>query len=439
MSIFSRRNIARLLQQNRKFLTKKQLRQHVAHLNGVDEIRRVTAEWELMILNALHKLGGVVHEPQVPGPTKIDARFAHETETALIEVTSVSDRGLDEANPIGQLCEELMQRVRTAGLDPSHFSLDVKGNFRELRPGGPRARLYMPRSHQSAEMIFTDAFYRFLEEARTSPISSAFCPSLVENMGVTICFKPNQTFFLCSYLDYTVPFASDDNPVYSRLLEKAQQLEKSQSPEWKGIVVCDGGSSVLRRQGRRGTGFGTNEIISTFLARSDSVAFVLAIMVASDGSGLLGPDHLEVVSKSYLSRRHPAAAPLVQFLQANLCNNLPRPETTPVNGYSVDDQGRSFYGGGRMAGTTIRISARTVLEVHSGQTAQEKYLRDNQMFSAQFARFLREGRLLEHAQSNLARIAMMTGWNFAFLQRTPPSPNSLADAARLLQSEPQTP
>lgn len=48
-----------------------------------------------------------------------------------------------------------------------------------------------------------------------------------------------------------------------------------------------------------------------------------------------------------------------------------------------------------MAGTTIRMSARTVLEVLSGQTRQENYIRDNQMFSAQFDRFLREGRLLE--------------------------------------------
>jgi hypothetical protein len=395
MGIFSRRNIARALLANRKFLTKKQLRQHVAHLNGIDEIRRVTAEWELMLLNALDKVGTVVHEPQVSGPTRIDAQFIHETGTALIEITSVSDRGLDEANPIGQLSEELMRRVQEAGLDPNHFSLDVEGNFHELRLGGPRARLYMPQSHQFAEQIFTDAFYRFLEEARASGIPCTFRPSLVEKQGVIISFKPKQTFFSCGHLDYTVPFAVDDNPVHFRLSEKAEQLERTQSQEWKGIVICDGGSSVLRRQGRRGMDFGADDIISAFLARNDSIAFVLTIVVASDHSGRLGPDHLTVVSKSYLSQRHPDAAPLVQFLQVNLCANLPTPETTPINAYSLDDHGKSFYGGGRMAGTTIQISARTVLEVLSGQTSQGNYIRDNQMFSAQFDRFLREGRLLE--------------------------------------------
>jgi hypothetical protein len=395
MSLFSRRIIARALRENRRFLTKKQLREHVAHLNGSDQIRRVTTEWEVMILNGLDKLGVVVHEPEVPGLTKIDARLTHETGTSLIEITSVSDRGLDEANPVGQLSEELIRRVIEFGLNPSHFSLDIKGNSHELFLGGPRARLYMPASDQFGALIFAETFYRFLNEARASGISRTFRPDQHEAGQVTISFNPNQTGFSCGHLDYTVPFSLDDNPVYFRLMDEADQLEKSHSPEWKGIVLCDGGSSVLRHQGRQGMSYGVDDIITAFLAKNDSVAFVLTVLVSSNNIATLSPEHLRLVSKPYLSRHHPAAAPFVSFLHANLCANLPSPETTPINAYSLDNEGKSFYGGGSMSALTIRISARTVLGLLSGQIDQQDFIRDNPDFSAHFDRLLREGRVLD--------------------------------------------
>jgi len=177
MAIFSRRNMDRILAENSQFLTKAQLRRHVNYLNGPDEIRRVTAEWEIAVLNSLSKFGEVVHEPAVPGTSKIDALFRHLAGSALIEITAVSDRGLDDQNPVGALAHELSRRVGEFGLNPNRFSLKVNGNSHELFLGGPRPRLYLPQPDKFEELvsmarstIFWMAFVIRATPARSNPI-----------------------------------------------------------------------------------------------------------------------------------------------------------------------------------------------------------------------------------------------------------------------------
>jgi hypothetical protein len=88
MTIFSRPNLKRMLDENRAFafLSAKQMREHERHLDGPDPVRRVTTEWEFAFLNGLRKLGKVQYEPRFSGASKIDALFTHETGTALIEI-----------------------------------------------------------------------------------------------------------------------------------------------------------------------------------------------------------------------------------------------------------------------------------------------------------------------------------------------------------------
>jgi hypothetical protein len=395
MGIFSRRNIKRILDDNRQFLTKKQLREHVKHLNGNDEIRCVATEWEIAILSALSKIGKVTHEPELPGTTKIDALFTHDTGTALIEITAVSDRGLDERNPVDLLSEELMDRVRKHGLNPNHFGLAVKGNSHELFLGGPRPRLYIPPSDQFEKRIFNSAFYQFLDTAHNSGRKALFCPSLDEAGAVNIHYDPAQMFFSSNYLDYTVPFTVHSNPLYNRLWEKTEQLEKAQHHGLKGIVVCDGGCSVLGRTGRRGMDVGQDEIISAFLAKHPSIAFVLTIVVTSERSGSLSSADLRIGVKAHLQAIHRTAIPLVSLLRDSLPRQLPKPENTPINAHSVQGPGKSFNGGGTMSGRKIKLSARAVLGLLSGHVKQEHFLRDNQPFANAFDKFVRDGRLLE--------------------------------------------
>jgi hypothetical protein len=74
MTIFSRRTLQRLIYENENFLTRKQTRKHVDDLNraGNDAIG---AEWEVVGLNALSKVGKVAHERNWGGTRNPDVYF----------------------------------------------------------------------------------------------------------------------------------------------------------------------------------------------------------------------------------------------------------------------------------------------------------------------------------------------------------------------------
>jgi hypothetical protein len=112
MGIFSRRNLYRMLVENARFVRQRLLSEHIKRLNGSDPVQRVTTEWEAAVLNGLSKLGSVDHEPRLPGTTKPDVLFTHPLGTALMDITSVSDRGLDLQNPIYKLSERLVEMVK---------------------------------------------------------------------------------------------------------------------------------------------------------------------------------------------------------------------------------------------------------------------------------------------------------------------------------------
>jgi hypothetical protein len=180
--------------------------------------------------------------------------------------------------------------------------------------------------------------------------------------------------------------------------KKAAQLKLSQFNGLKGVVLCDGGCEGLKRRGRRGLDLGASDIIFKFLADYGSVDYVLTMLVESDSSGYSGPDHLRMLGNAYLLRQDSAAAPLVAYLRERLPLELPNPENTPINAYGLDNEGKSANGGGIMAGQSIRMSARAVMGLLSGETSQEDFMRDNPHVKERFAVALREGRMLKETR-----------------------------------------
>jgi hypothetical protein len=224
MGIFSRRNLYRTLAENARFVRQRPLSEHIKRLNGGDEVQRVTTEWEAVVLNGLSKLGGVDHEPQLPGTTKPDVLFTHPFGTALMDITSVSDRGLDQQNPIYKLSDRLAELVRGRGLAPQHFGMQVKGNSRDLRIGGPKPRLSIPRKKDFDTAIFDKGFHRFLDDIQISPGLKRDFSVAKWDVQVTITYDPAQRYFSMNYLAYTVPFSATQNRIYTALEEKANQL-----------------------------------------------------------------------------------------------------------------------------------------------------------------------------------------------------------------------
>ena len=399
MGIFSRRIVKRFLEENRRFLSEAKINFQIRHLNGSSPVQRLTTEWEVAVLNALYKLGlDPEYEPRLDGATSApDVLVRHLGKQALIDITTASDRGLDDENPYDRLSEELIRRIRERGLNPNKFGLKIEGNWRELHLGGPKPRLLMPRASDFDRVVFDESFSNFLDEVAVSDRKASFHPAADSSRGVLITFDPAQQFFSGTHLDYTVAFTGNKNPVYNRLDAKASQLKKAGFKGLKGIILCDGACGLLAKDGRRGMDLGANQIIFGFLQSEPQIDFVLVLRVKSDGSHFLGPEHLKITSEMLISRADLGSDPLITRLRG-IAHELPPPETTPLNGYSTEDAGKSFYGGGTMAGHKVKISARAVLGVLSGQTKQEDFARDNDIFVEAFRRMASQGRVISDAK-----------------------------------------
>ncbi len=388
-----------MLSENAQFVRNRQLSQHIGRLNGNDQVQRVTAEWEVVVLNGLSKLGTVDHEPQqLVGPTKPDVLFTHPLGPALMDITTVSDRGLDQQNPIHRLENRLVEIVRNRGLDPDRFGLYVKGNHHELHLGGPKAHLSIPGAKEFDGAILNKSFYAFLAQILAAPEAKRqFMPAGLD-AKVTITYDPTQRFFSMSYLAYTVPFSHTQNTIYNALEDKAHQLDRSQFSGIRGIILCDGGCDVLSRTGQRGLNFGAKDIISRFLHDTGAIGFVLSLLIEGDSSGYSGPDHLRVVAKPYSSRVDSAAGQLASYLRENLPKALPNPENNPFGAYDLETEGKSHNGGGTVSGHSIKMSCRAIMELLSGRIKQEDFIRDNPHVKERFAGALSQGCMLKDAR-----------------------------------------
>jgi hypothetical protein len=160
MAIFSRRTIDKMISENAAFLTKKQLDTHVSKLDREDDFQSLATEWEMSVLNAFSKLGHLVHEPSLEGPSQIDLLFTHDDgSTFLADITAVSDEGFEEDNPVKAFEIELRKRLKKANLLYKGWVLDIG----EIPTGyGERRKPALPPRGEFYKEIFNSTFKEFL-------------------------------------------------------------------------------------------------------------------------------------------------------------------------------------------------------------------------------------------------------------------------------------
>jgi len=286
--------------------------------------------------------------------------------------------------------------VRERGLDPDRFGLQVEGNWQELYLGGPKPHLLMPRPAAFDSDIFDGEFSKFLDTVVALGQKSSFRRLSEPKLAVLITYDPAQPFFTGSHLDYTVAFTHNRNPIYNRLSAKASQMKKTGYNGLMGIVLCDAGCSLFGKNARPGMNLGSDEVISRFLDTEPRIGFVLLLRIKSE-SGRLGSEHIKIVYKMFAPSTSGYTEPLIDHLRG-LAEQLPAPETTPINAYSTKNEGRTFSGGGTMTRHQIKISARAVLGVLSGHIKQEDFFLENELFVKAFNRMVSEGRVLSDAK-----------------------------------------
>jgi hypothetical protein len=409
MTMFSRRAIQRMLDENAAWMCPDSVHRHVSALNNLDNKDVLATEWEVAVLNALSKVGTVDHEREFPGGAKPDIEFSSGSLHFIADITSVSDRGLDEQNPVEALEKELHRRVkplRDRGIVGGFFLRIGEPYIRGFRGNRP-VQLKLPPPHKWKTAIFGEPFREFAKAIIADPTVCRACHIQNAETDVQITYTHKGQSWGMTHALYTIATSKKRNPAFGALSAKASQLKRTNASCPRGIILCDGDCDLLRsRRSTEWDSFGLNEIVHEFLRQHTSVQFVLVLVIQHDGNTRsVGPEHLFLHPRLYVGRGGGEPAAHLKEAIERMVKVFPMPIKTAQNArYRLEwarrsgrwDQGSSHYGGMTVTQNKIKISARTVLELLAGTLDQRAFL---ELHSADggtpFAYKLRQGRLIK--------------------------------------------
>lgn len=411
MALVSRRDLARLLRENRRFLSEAQLKQHVRDLNRGDK-KSIATEYEVLLLNAFAKHGEVIHEPDMPGSTKPDLLFtpAAPATRVLADFVTISDEDARRNNPAEEFRRALAGLFHRHGHATAGISFRIEAELRGPR-GKQKMTLRLPKKGQ-IEREVKRRFGRFVEAVDAGPAQPREIYIDETDFGVRVNYVPGAGIVSGSHLLFTTVYSKTNNPLTNALERKADQLSKSGFKGVTGVLVCDGDCAGLQSIFSLDVGFRTHfrgqELVRDFFRRHRSVSFVTALMVKQPFSN---PPVLTFETATFLNAhaRYPCPQELAALLEG-LPASLPVPRSTPGNalnyfGFAGPHVGLSKYGGAMMKGEEIRLPARALVELLAGKIDLNRFREDHHLVSSRpgeasidFARRLSEGRTLESAR-----------------------------------------
>ncbi len=384
MAIFSRRTLQRLIDENSKFLSRKQTRDHVKRLNGRD----LSVEWEIVLLNVFSKLGTVAHEKVFNGK-KPDLYFLSGNGSCdfLADIKTVSDEGIELKNPYEQLNDRLHHEVLKNDIKGA-WKIDIGGNYAEARRDGKMVQMKLPALARFDKEIFNHNFDEFVRLIQVNPSKSHEYKVQNPSTDLTISYFPSERWIGSgSYPSYKVIERHEhliQNSLYSGLVSKAHQLKSTGYEGVLGILVCDGGSDFLRR-GKR--------IIEEFMRGHECIDFVLVFWIGQK-SGWNAQEQILIdhIQKGPL---HPELEELLSNLHLHAATAFPYPQRTAKSAVQVlksttPEKLGSFIGGGSLRGNEIKLSARAVLDLLAGNISYEDFPESYRHF---FAKQAASGRL----------------------------------------------
>ena len=389
MAIFSRRTLQRLIEENDAFLSKAQTRKFVQHLNGVSTELTLAYEWEVVLLNALSKVGKVMYERNFGGSKRVDIYFEtleNSNNNFVADITAVSDKGLNANNPYDSLRSRLNEIVKKSGLRANSFNLQVGRHAGSIYKGGGKVKLKIPGSSRFAKVIFNESFQTFIREIIQNPNISHSHAIKTAEADVIVSYNPNQKFALGEHPSYTVVNSLTENTIYQALDRKISQLKGSNFQGPHGIILCDGGCNFFNSRPTAGLSYSIDEVIKHFcIHNEDIIDFVLTVSVGrKEQSFPIPPQNIPYVPliKLYIGRKLDQIGFNTQRFLKHIKKSFPRPESDPSNALNFlkgekPNLGRSKWGGMELRdekmGFKVKVSGRAILELLAGEVDQKTF------------------------------------------------------------------
>lgn len=189
-----------------------------------------------------------------------------------------------------------------------------------------------------------------------------------DSVSFTISYDSSQRFATGQYPAYDVALSPKNNPLWSRLVDKANQLREAASVAQTGIIACDAGCSLFHRTAAFGT-FTVADIIRQFFSEHPEISFVLLLRVKEITPSGTRKRTFKIDPAFYPAEEDPNTLRLRTAL-ADAVAGLPKPVLDSLNAYiqcrEIGDR-RGHFGGHTLSSSFVKISARTVLELLAGR------------------------------------------------------------------------
>ena len=387
--IFSRRDLQRSINRLAQTLDPEALRETVAALNRQDR-SRLPKMWELVILDAFSQVAQLRHEIALPSGRRPDFELSlnrNSRKPLLIvgDITTISDAGLDDQNPIETLFLEGPRVARLVGLDPNHLGYKVDGD-RVGRPGDARVKLQLPPKAKLIEAL-NGPVKSWMREVKSSGASTSVYEYAQDGHRFICTYDQAQKYHTGSYTSYDVAASKEKNPLYKALKAKRDQLDGAPEESLRMIVVCDGDSAILGRGGSSpGHGsYSARQVASHFLNKGSYIDAVLLCTVESVG-GLLDKRgyrlrlDLEVADRAPSFKDMSTDIQQLEMLIRQACDHFPMPYQMPVNAAMrcLDSAVSQDHNGAyQHMSSTSKVSARGLLALLAGKTTLEQYRADH--------------------------------------------------------------
>jgi len=416
--VFSRRDLQRSIKRLQGILSHEQLSGLIRKLNIPNE-QRLPTMWELVVLDAFAQLASVRHEVPLPSGKRPDLlvyfQSAAGVELAVIgDVLTVSDKGLDESNPVDVLFEQAPVIARKHGVDPDKLAYKINGG-RTGKRGQVKVQLALPNRGQMIALLHSE-IVPWLKSIATKPHQPRLFKPSDSKFDFSITYDPAQTNTMASYTSYDVAPSKEVNPLYKALKAKTGQLEGAHEGAFKLLVACDGDCGLFRSNASMASLGGTftdRQVVDHFLTKHSSIDGVLLIGVEESRDFLStetdrklrldlrvrGPIDPRCLTSPY--------AELDELIRSAL-TNFPKPNLAPYNAARrcLDQetgrapQVRYCYSTGEAGIMSVSISSRDLMQLLSGELSQEEFCKayrfDGQRVNP-FALAVSQGRLIQSA------------------------------------------
>jgi len=379
MSIFPRRIVQGLIDASSRFLRPGQIRNLVQRLNNpTDSNDAFAAEWELVILSTFHSIGPIQHEPKGSGSRHPDLLFGPKDKVSfLADITAASDKGMRTNYPVEEFTKMLREKINERRLRGNSFGWELRNEDGALYRGGGAPKLRLCPSRQFETRIFNSNFVAFLDEVSAHPHKVAQYLIDEAYLFVRILYDPRLQFSTGRHPAFEYFHSETDNLVFDKLEDKAGQLNDARLDVPLGIFLCDAGTTLLRAC-KSFQSYSIDEVVARFLKDNPKIAFVAILTVTNKPASTAGSSGYGVKVDLHTSPKHTAIAAKLKPIMTLFEQGLPHPRHTPTNARLRLAEGEPDYkfphfGGITMSARSMRLSARTLLELLAGKMSIDDF------------------------------------------------------------------